>query len=550
MKTRSRIALGAMLLLGCPDSGERDSGAQTIGITMSAGLTDGVDTSPGSTAGTSAATGATSADGTAEGGEGPYEPPKFDVASTIDAGGGPTGPVIPETCDQADAGESSVGCTFYAVDMDSSSDALPFAVVTANVHENQMANVSVQTRQGGVWTDVAGPVAIAPLALHQFDLPDLHQENTGVRTAGAYRIVGDVPIVAYQFNPIDGASSFLSDASMLFPVPTWDSINHVISTRFQSSSPGAGYPYVTIVAAVDGTNVAFTAANASTGGGAIPAAAAGQTINFMLNDGDVATIVAANQTQSLSGSRIITDMAHPVGVLPGHTCINIPDNVCCCDHLEEQLSGVRQWGTSFVAAHMPVRNPGAPEATFWQIYAAEDGTTVNFDAGPMLTGLPGPSVNLNAGGISEVFVTAPAGIEADFGVTSNKPIAVVGYMTSSQNFGSSIGDPAMAQYVPVEQFLPRYVLLVPGTWINDILVITRPAGATILLDGAPIDDMLFRALGNGSFEVARVPVADGVHVLDGDEATFGVVVVGYDTHDSYAYVGGTGTGIINPNPPG
>jgi hypothetical protein len=551
MMTRRAVGLSLAGALssasGCNDSDGRDTSAQTIGITL--GGADATDaSSAGNTEGTSA--GVTSGvDGTA----GPPDsgaPPKFDVGTTVDAGGGPVGPVIPETCEQAEAGASSVGCLFYGVDMDSTSDALPFAIVTANVHENQMANVSVQTRQGGVWTDVAGPVALAPLTLQQFDLADLHQENTGVRTAGSYRVVGDVPIVAYQFNPIDGASSFLSDASMLFPVPTWDSINHVINTRFQSSSPGAGYPYVTIVASVDGTNVSFTAANATTGGGPIPAAAAGQTVNFTLNDGDVATIVAANQTQTLSGSRVVTDMQHPVGVLPGHTCVNIPDNVCCCDHLEEQLSGVRQWGTSFVAAHMPVRNPGAPEATFWQIYASEDATTVTFDGGPMLSGVPAAPVNLQAGGITEIFVTAPAGIEADFAVNANKPIAVVGYMTSSENFGGSIGDPAMAQYVSVEQFLPRYVVLVPGTWINDILVLTRPAGAQILLDGVPVDDALFRAVGDGTWEVARVPAADGVHVLDGNDNTFGVVVVGYDMHDSYAYVGGTGTGIINPNPEG
>jgi hypothetical protein len=28
-----------------------------------------------------------------------------------------------------------------------------------------------------------------------------------------------------------------------------------------------------------------------------------------------------------------------------------------------------------------------------------------------------------------------------------------------------------------------------------------------------------------------------------------VIIVGYDQHDSYAYLGGTGTGVINPNPP-
>lgn len=123
-------------------------------------------------------------------------------------------------------------------------------------------------------------------------------------------------------------------------------------------------------------------------------------------------------------------------------------------------------------------------------------------------------------------------------------------MISAEALGSSIGDPAMAQYVPVEQFLPRYVVLVPGTWVNDVFVLTRPAGATITIDGTPVDDSLFAPVGGGTYEVARVPVADGVHVLDGGDQKFGVVVVGYDQHDSYAYIGGTGTGIINPNPEG
>ena len=45
-------------------------------------------------------------------------------------------------------------------------------------------------------------------------------------------------------------------------------------------------------------------------------------------------------------------------------------------------------------------------------------------------------------------------------------------------------------------------------------------------------------------------VPDGVHVLDGGVEPFSVVIVGYDQWDSYAYLGGTGTGKINPNPPG
>jgi hypothetical protein len=379
---RLACAVIAACAAGCGNegSGRDDASGPGITITVTATAGDGGAPTDGGGGSGSATAGDGTVDGTVDGaGDGPIY---FDVGMMPDAGSGRTGPIIPETCEQALAGESSVGCTFYGVDMDSSDDSLQYAIAAANVQQAMPANVSVQTRQGGAWVDVQGPVMVAPLSLHEFLLGDLHQENTGIRASGAYRVVSDVPIVAYQFSPVNGAISFLSDASMLYPVPTWDSINHVINVRFASSSPGAGYPYVTIVGAVDGTNVAFTAQNATTAGAGIPAAAAGQTINFSLNDGDVATIVAANQVNTLSGSRIVTDMTHPVAVLPGHTCVNIPDHVCCCDHLEEQLSGVRQWGTSFVAAHMPYRQAPDGEATFWQVYASEDDTTITFRRTP------------------------------------------------------------------------------------------------------------------------------------------------------------------------
>jgi hypothetical protein len=75
--------------------------------------------------------------------------------------------------------------------------------------------------------------------------------------------------------------------------------------------------------------------------------------------------------------------------------------------------------------------------------------------------------------------------------------------------------------------LPRY-LLVPGTWINDVAVITRMTGAMLT--------------------IGRIPVSDGVHVLDAGDTPFGVIIVGHDEWGSYAYLDGTGTGKINPNP--
>jgi hypothetical protein len=106
----------------------------------------------------------------------------------------------------------------------------------------------------------------------------------------------------------------------------------------------------------------------------------------------------------------------------------------------------------------------------------------------------------------------------------------------------------MAVVPPAEQFLSRQVVLVPDNWEHDFLVVLRRAAHEVLLDGVPVPDADFSPAGGGTWEVARVSVADGVHVLDGGEEPVGVVVVGFDAWDSYAYTGGTGAATINPNP--
>ena len=491
-------------------------------------------------------------DGDGDPGDGDGDGPKFDLGMLGDLGGDGDGdgPNIPETCDQAEAGETSVGCLFYTADLDNNVDIVQFAVVVSNVQEQDTANVTLERKVNGNWFTVEGPVAVQALQLHEFLVGDFHQEATGVLVGGALRLSSDVPIIAYQFNPIDGQSSLLSDASLLYPVATWDDLNQVVN--WAAVSP-ASQPFVTIAAAHDGTQISFTPPVATVGAGGVPPANANQTIMIEIDEGDTVSINPVDVNQALTGATINSDPDHPIAVFSGHSCANIPDNICCCDHLEEQLSGVRLWGQNFIGSHVPVRDLADPEATMWQIYASEDSTTVEFDADPALTGLPGPSIQLDKGEVEIMFVTAPAGVEADFGISANRPIAVVGYMIGSFNLSLQLqdqGDPAMIQFPPVEQFLHRYVILVPGTWNNDALMLTRSAGATIEVDGVPVPDMAFAPVGNGDWEVARVSVPDGVHVLDGDMDAFGVVVIGWDQYDSYAYVGGTGTGKINPNPEG
>jgi len=109
--------------------------------------------------------------------------------------------------------------------------------------------------------------------------------------------------------------------------------------------------------------------------------------------------------------------------------------------------------------------------------------------------------------------------------------------------GGNSGDPSMVQAVASEQYLNKYVILVPGTWVNDVLVLTRKSGETVSIDGVDAT-MGWTPVASSGFEVARIPVADGVHVLRGSKP-FGVLVVGYDAFDSYAYPGGLSQQKIN-----
>ena len=130
MRSETWLALGTALLLTAACSDSAGDGETAASIDDGVGTTDGDDdtTTEGSTDGstdsttsdtttsdtTTADTEDTTDDDPDEGGI------KFDMAVLPDFGGdtGEEGPIIPENCDQAAAGETTVGCLFYAVDLD------------------------------------------------------------------------------------------------------------------------------------------------------------------------------------------------------------------------------------------------------------------------------------------------------------------------------------------------------------------------------------------------------------------------------------------------
>ncbi|MDC0721548.1 IgGFc-binding protein [Nannocystis sp. bb15-2] len=461
---------------------------------------------------------------------------------------------IPETCDQAELSKSTVGCAFYALDMDSHdfSETSQFAVAVANVQKDQQATVTVERKQGGVWNMIAGPVQINALGLQTFNLPDQHTDDSQLAAGFAYRVKSSVPVIAYQFNPVDGSSSFLSDASMLYPVTGLDSINHVIAwTSMMDNTNTFQHSYASAVAVMDNTKIKVTPSTVTAAGAGVPAGQPGVPFEITLNEGDVLSVAVQGLGTSMTGTIFESAKETPFMLFAGQECALIPAGTCCCDHMEEQISGVRLWGKHFIGARTAVRSANAPEPSLWQIYGAEDGTTVTLNADAQVTGLPANPIILDKGQVVEFYAGGPTGEPGDFEITADKPIGVMNYMTGAENLPPqffSVGDPAAVQIPSVEQFLPRYVVLVPGTWVNDVGVFTRQAGAVVTIDGVAIADSAWNPVADSDYEVARVPLGDGVHVLEGGDVPFSVIIVGWDQHDSYSYLGGTGTKIVNPTP--
>ncbi len=195
---------------------------------------------------------------------------------------------------------------------------------------------------------------------------------------------------------------------------------------------------------------------------------------------------------------------------------------------EEQLIPLDYWGKRYVGAPSPSR--GA-ESHYWRVYGGEDGSTITTSP-PQ----PGTPLKLDRGQWAEL--VTPHG--AAFIFEGDKPFMPVQYLAGRAVAGT--GDPSMYQAIPVEQYLRRYVFATGTGYDVHYAQITRAAGAAdVEVDGVTVDG--FYPVGD--FEVADFEISEGAHVADSAGA-FGVSVIGYKAATSYAYPGGLGLAVINP----
>jgi IgGFc binding protein len=519
-----------------------------------------------------------------------------------------------DLCDYAHQVKSNVGCEYWAADLDNAvvdpthnAAAQQFAIVVSNPQPDLAAEVTIEQDDGAPGQPAAlrtvAKATILPLNLETFRLgprevdgsPD-GQFNTGTGTAltrHAYRLTSQVPIVAYQFNPLENVNVFSNDATLLKPVealtyqPGTLAPAYVVvgwpqtiastddpDTDFSPDNPVDLRAFLTIIGTRENTHVRVVPTTRVIPGGPVAETPPGKVIEQALAPFEVLNLETGGHNADFTSTTIDADQ--PIVVFSGSEASDAPHfdklslRYCCADHLEEQLDPVRAAGQRFVLAHAPSRTRAlhaagspigeVPEPEYFRVVAVSD-------AGAKIsTSLPYPDDNFQLprkGDFRELSIYVDATLTADAPV-------IVGDVTASQEAagvprGLPGGDPSLVILPPIEQYRPDYLFLTPDKYAFDFITVVAAPSSTVLLDGQNLDGTRCetRALGEDflvyrcqlSFPVidpARSGVdavrlglqSDGVHRVLADTPV-GVLVFGWDSFVSYGYAAGTQLEEIN-----
>ncbi|MFZ4738201.1 MAG: IgGFc-binding protein [Bradymonadia bacterium] len=475
--------------------------------------------------------------------------------------------------------KTNIGCDYWAADLDNAfvpggeegfldAAAEQYAVVVSNPHPEYTGEVTVRNNE-----EIVEQAVLPPLGLHVFNLPRRDIDGT-VLVPHAYRIQSSIPIVAYQFNPLENENVFSNDASLLLPSHVLGK-KYYVMTREQSFAQLRGYLTVIGIDAERPTRVRVTVtAPTRPGTGDIPALQPGETYEVDLNQYDALNLQTNAPGADLTGSLVEADSN--VVVFGGSEAANAPNtnhcvdidpetgrgvceykrdepcgdnydcnearlNTCCADHLEEQLFPVETLGRRYIATKSFDRGN---EDDYWRILAVEDDTKV--ETVPPQAMIP----TLNAGEWFEF------GSREHFEILGDKPILVGQFLASEQAPGPNLrdfeepgdagtGDPSFILAVPVEQYRNDFVFLCPDKYAYDYVSIIAPTNADVSFDNDVVP-VAWEPVGDGAeWQIARFPVGDGVHFIEAD-VPVAVIVYGYDQYVSYGYPGGLNLDVVDP----
>jgi hypothetical protein len=475
---------------------------------------------------------------------------KFDVGPDTGEGG-----AFPVDCADAVVLRGSIGCEFWAVDLpndwrgtDNSPPAAEqqFAVVVANSASLEVAQVAVYH---GADTVAVESVSLAPEMQYVFLLPADNVDPTAIGiTAQAWRVESDVPVTAYQFNPLDNqVEVYSNDASLLLPTHALDddylavtSDAVLLGKSVDDPDPVKAGAFVAVVATADGTTLDV-----------LPTAPVlpGSTTGIVLQRGEVFHVLSdqAQGPGNLSGTRVLASA--PVAVFSGNVAAVEPvtASACCADHLEHQMAPISAWGTAYATIPPAAAEGGGIDPAVYRITAAFDDTFLVYC----------PARPAGAPAMLSAFQTVS--FEASWAFTvrsaeSDKPFLVTQFLVSADASanGGPLGDPAMLAVPAIAQYQRKYAFAVPGAYAGGSwLGITSVGRSAVRLDGVELDagqDLAGGVHDGTQVWFRNVPVEPGAHVVEATEPV-GITVIGYDEYVSYGYAGGAGLDVIAVPPP-
>ena len=439
--------------------------------------------------------------------------------------------VLEGLCDPGDRCRSGLTCQLADV-CSLDAQTAPYAIVVANP---QARSVDVTLTAGGGQTSTVSVAAgqVSTLFPQQLAMPDASLNASGT-TKSAYKITSTLPIVAYQFNPLNNVDVFSNDASLLVPRSAFDAEYYAMTAKtLDRRTVGGGlFPpppeqnftgYVTVVAVEDGTQVEVTLKSATEPGAVQVGLAANTPTMFTLNAFDVLNLEAV-ANGDLTGSRVRVLGGKTAGVFSGHQAfVRAEDRACCADHLEEMMFPTSTWGKRFALTRA---KPRMNETDILRVMAQKPNTTVTF----LPTPTSGTCGTLAAGQFCEVQISL------DTEINSSEPVLIGHYLKSiGTGAGNPLGDPSMSLAVPVEQFRADYTFLIPAQYDQNFVSISAPVGGVIKLDGANISGQLL-PYGN-NLRGARIAVTAGQHKIECPN-TCGIEIYGYSGAVSYLFAGG------------
>jgi IgGFc binding protein len=493
-----------------------------------------------------------------------------------------TGAKTPASCEEAIAARSNIGCEYWAVDLDNAENNAngktidnaaggQFAVAVANIGINGTAHVEVHinnAEQGDpISLELVEQADVAEKDLYIFKLPrrDVDGENIkkgvddGPQTwlsSRAFRITSDVPVVSYQFNPLN--QMYSNDASLLLPTSGLGK-DHLVVGYEPSSSFAQGIArnrgYITIVGSEEETVVDVTPSCAIAQGEGIEAIEKDEQATFTIGPFDVINLETKltnilAKSPDLTGSTVHSDKPVAVffGVDLGMIGMNVElESACCAEHIEQQILPSEAMGNKFVVSHSAQRSVGSAEPDIYRIiaYAPDTKVTTTLSA-------PNDSFVLGAGEYRELFS------RTGFIIESTGPLHVAQFLVVGTEVTPAIGDSSLLYVPAVDQRRGLYVFTTAEGFGTNWAVISMSKGTQVMIDDTDVSAVadcngprVDGILEGVTYEEWTCRIADGMHTVHSGPSAektttgIGVFVYGYYEAGSYAYPAGSDLREIN-----